>query len=389
MFKKRLILSDIEKYINSPEALIISGMRRTGKTTLLKHLFNKIKSKNKLFLDLENPINRKYFEEENYEQIKKAFEFLGNVFYEKLYVFLDEIQFVKNLPSIVKYFIDNYGVKFFLTGSASFYLKNLFIESLAGRKIIFEINPLTFSEFLEFKSVNFRIPQNIESVTKEIHETIKPLYEEYLFYGGFPQVVLKNNVEAKKKAIEDVFTSFYQLEVLQLGDFRKNEVLRDLMLLLMQRAGTKLDVLRLSKELRISRQTLNNYISFLRGTYFLHTVTPFTRGADSEIRKTPKVYFCDCGILNSFTHINKGVLFENAVFQNLRVKGKINYFQKKSCVEIDFIFENKYAFEIKTTSHESDVRKLKNLSSQLKLKNFKVVSLEYSYLKNVIYPYML
>ena len=77
MIKERLILKKIKKYVDPPEAIILTGMRRTGKTTLLKYIYEKNNSSNKLFLDLENPVNRKYFDEENYEKIKKAFEFLG------------------------------------------------------------------------------------------------------------------------------------------------------------------------------------------------------------------------------------------------------------------------------------------------------------------------
>ena len=146
MIKPRFIFKKIEPYLNSPEAIIINGMRRVGKTTVLAYFYDYIASKNKIFIDLENPINRKYFEEDNYEQIKISFEVLGIDFSRQAFIFLDEIQFVKKLPSIIKYFIDHYKVKFFLTGSASFYLKNLFTESLAGRKYIFELFPLSFKK---------------------------------------------------------------------------------------------------------------------------------------------------------------------------------------------------------------------------------------------------
>jgi hypothetical protein len=114
MFKHRIILEKIKLYFDSPEAIVITGMRRTGKTTLLKHIFDNINSENKLFLDLENPVNRKYFEDENYENIKRAIQFLGIDLNKKAYIFCDEIQFVKNLPSVVKYFVDHYNLKFFL-----------------------------------------------------------------------------------------------------------------------------------------------------------------------------------------------------------------------------------------------------------------------------------
>lgn len=388
MIKPRLIFNEIKQYFDSPEAIIITGMRRTGKTTLLKLIFEKIHSKNRLFLDLENPLNRKYFEEENYEKIKVSFEMLGVDFSHKLYIFLDEIQFVKNLPSVVKYFIDHYGVKFFLTGSASFYLKNLFTESLAGRKYIFQLFPLTFSEFLLFKESSFKIPSDISIITKTNHEAIFPLYEEYVLYGGFPGVVLKTNVEEKKRALEEIFMSFFQQEVLQLGDFRKNEVIRDLILLLIQRLGSKVDIQKLSKELGIGRPTLYDYIAFLEGTFFIKTLRPFTKGKDSEIRKMPKVYICDSGLANYLANLDSGLLFENSVFQNLRQKGELNYFQKKRGIEIDFILNKEIAYEVKTTPHLSDVKRLERVSSELNLKDFQIVSKNYAEHENVIYGFM-
>jgi len=389
MFKPRLLYDKIKPYFDSPEAIIITGMRRTGKTTLLNLIFEQIDSKNKIFVDLENPLNRKYFEEENYERIKISFEFLGIDFTQKSYIFLDEIQFVKNLPSVVKYLIDHYKVKFFLTGSASFYLKNLFTESLSGRKYLFELFPLTFSEFLLFKESALKIPDSAQEISKEIFETISPLYDEYIFFGGFPGVVLKTNVEEKKKALEEIFTSFFQQEILQLGDFRRNEVIRDLILLLTQRLGSKLDIQRISKEIGLSRPTVYEYIAFLEGTYFLKTIRPFTRGKNSEIRKMPKVYLCDTGLANHLSHLDMGLLFENNIFQNLRQRGELNYYQKKKGTEIDFILNKKIAYEVKLTPQLSDARKLKKAVNELNLEEFRVIAKNYSEIENVTYGFMI
>src|SRR3989338_3161618 len=148
---QRDLYAEIEPYMDQPETIVITGMRRTGKTTLLRFMYEKVGQNNKLFLDLENTLNRKYFEEEDYERIKFNLEVLGLNFQNKAFLFLDEIQFIKNLPSIVKYLADHYSVKFFLTGSSSFYLKNLFSESLSGRKYIFELFPLNLNDFLRLK----------------------------------------------------------------------------------------------------------------------------------------------------------------------------------------------------------------------------------------------
>lgn len=387
--KPRLVFDQIKPYLDSPEAIILTGMRRTGKTTLLNFVHDQIASKNKIFLDLENPLNRRYFEESNYEKIKSSFEIMGIDFASKPFIFLDEIQFVRSLPSVVKYFIDHYQVKFFLTGSASFYLKNLFTESLAGRKYLFELFPLSFSEFLIFKESALRIPQNARGITKPVFDMISPLYEEYILFGGFPGVVLKSSVEEKRKALEDIFSSFFQLEILQLGDFRRNKAIRDLMLLLMQRVGSKLDIQKLSKELGISRPTLNEYISFLEGTYFIKTIGPFSRGRDTEIRKMPKVYLCDTGLANHLAKLEMGELFENSVFQNLRLRGELNYYQRKSGVEVDFILDKREAYEVKMSPQEPDLRKLQEIAKELGLENPKIISRNYSNLEDVVYGFLL
>lgn len=143
MIIERRLFADLAPYLDSPEAVIITGMRRTGKSTAMQYQYDRVSSDNKLLLDLENPLNRRYFEEENYERIKFTLTGLGLDFKQRAYVFIDEIQFMKNIPSVAKYFIDHYQTKFFLTGSASFTMKNLFSESLAGRKVIFELSPLS------------------------------------------------------------------------------------------------------------------------------------------------------------------------------------------------------------------------------------------------------
>ena len=119
MLIERDIFVKIKPYINSPGAIVITGMRRVGKTTLLRQIMEEIKSENKIFLDMENPATRKYFEEENYETILNNLRFLGMDTSKKGYVFLDEIQFLKNIPSDVKYLSDHYKIKFFLSGSTS------------------------------------------------------------------------------------------------------------------------------------------------------------------------------------------------------------------------------------------------------------------------------
>ena len=389
MIIKRKIYSEIKKVIDSPEAVIITGMRRVGKTTLLQYILQNIKSENKIYLDLENPINQKYFEEENYENILDNFEILGLDVKKQAFVFLDEIQFVKNIPSAVKYLMDHYKIKFFLSGSASFYLKNLFTESLAGRKYIFELFPFSFDEFLKIKNKRIDLKKLKSKISETIYKQINGYYDEYILYGGFPGVAQKETIKEKEMALDDIFTSYFQMEVKQLGDFRKIKIIRDLMLLLLERAGSKLDIQKLAKELGVARETIYDYMGFLESTYFIKLIRPFSRNKDSEIRSMPKFYVCDSGLASRFAQISEGALFENSVFLALRDKGEVNYYQKKSGVEIDFILDKKRAYEVKISPDKRDLNKLRLLAKELKLRDYKIISKKYTDLNNVIYGFAL
>ena len=270
-----------------------------------------------------------------------------------------------------------------LTGSSSFYLKKLFPESLAGRKIIFELFPLDFEEFLLFKGIkrDFQIGFGEKYKQKNIisYEKLKPFYNEYLNYGGFPQVVLEDETEVKKQHIKDIFRSYFEKEVAMLADFKKVKVFRDLLLLLLERVGSKLDISKLASIAGVSRDTVYSYLAFLEGTYFIFLISPYSKNVDREISGTRKVYICDNGILQMFSSVNAGALFENAMYHNLKKYGDLSYYQKRSGAEIDFILpKEKIAIEIKQTANQHDVVRLKKVSAALSLRENYVVSQKFA-----------
>ncbi len=385
MIIQRDLYLSISPVLSSPEAIVITGMRRVGKTTLLKYIYEQINSQNKIYLDLENPRNQIYFQETDYDAIKRNLELLGLQKTGQGFVFLDEIQWVRQLPSVVKYLMDTYRIKFILSGSSSFYLKNQFSESLAGRKYIFELYPLNFSEFLQIKQVPPPPKSQSGQATLSLYTTYKSYMDEYLKYGGFPGVVLKATDAEKRAALEDIFTSYYQLEVLQLSDFRKSHKIRDLLFLLMERTGSRLDAQKLANTLGIARQTLIEYLSFLEGTYFIKIIRPATTNRDVEIRKTGKLYVCDPGLVRQFSQVDEGSLFENAVYWNLQKHGTIQYYQRKNGAEIDFILNNQHAYEVKLHPEKDDLQKAQALAKDINLSHANLVSREYVSLQDVLY----
>lgn len=381
MYYSRTILPQLQKQIETPQIVVLTGMRRVGKTSLYRMLFDEIQSKNKVFLDIENPLEQKIFEETDYNNIWANLKSFGITTNEKAYLFLDEIQAMPEIVKAVKYLHDHYDVKFFLTGSSSFYLKNLFPESLAGRKVIFELFPLSFAEFLLFRGIKKDTYESFHDKDQKknaiTHEKVKKLYDEYLEFGGFPQVVLTYNQAQKKIQLVDIFKSYFEKEVQILADFRQLKTFRDILLLLLSRVGGKLEIGKLASEAGVARETIYSYISFLEGTYFISLISPFSRSIDREVSGTKKLYLCDTGLINRFARVSGGSLFENAVFQNLRHYGEIHYYQRRSGGEVDFILGDQASFEVKTHGTSRDLQTVNMVASDLGIKQSYVITKDF------------
>lgn len=393
LFTKRKILPVLEKYLDSSEPIVLTGFRRVGKTTVVKYLFDNLKTDNKIFLDMESPINQRIFKKENYESIVSDLTNLGLDIKTKAYVFIDEIQYSKKSPSIVKYLFDHYKIKFVLTGSSSFYLKNHFTESLSGRKFLFELFPLDFEEFLWFKGERLSLDSD--------YDLLRHLYDEYMEFGGLPAVVLENDIDNKRLRLDDALGSYFQLDVVNLTSFQERKNLESLMFLLASRVGSKLDITKLAQTLGVSRQTLYTYLEFLKETYLINLVPQYSNSSDVVVRKVQKLYFNDTGIANRVEKLSQGQIFENTVFNQLYLKSYFNnlgqtlkprvyYYQLKTGAEIDFITEG-VGYEVKLSGSVYDLNRMERFSKKLDLNDCKVISLEKSVSGNdkIIYPFNL
>jgi len=379
MFYKRHILTALENELTTKEIVVLTGMRQVGKTTLLNYLFEQVETKNKVFFDLGNPLHRKIFEEENYDSIwnnLKAFDISSD---SKVYLFLDEVQNLPDISRVVKYLYDHWDVKFFLTGSSSYYLKNLFPESLAGRKMIFELFPLTFEEFLQFNDIKRQ-----KESGKITYELYLPYYKEFMEYGGFPSVVLEKNLQRKKKLLGEIFTSYFEQDAKTLADFKDISKLRDLILLLVPRIGSKIEITKLADSLNLSRETVYSYLSFLEQTYFITLLSKYSRSIDRQAAGSKKLFLCDCGMANILGRTSEGQIFEQSVFQNLRPFHKINYYSRGGENEIDFIVDGKKGLEVKVNVSKRDLGNLARRARAAKIPENYLVSLEYKEEKRII-----
>lgn len=367
IFYPRAIYPSLQAHARKKQVSVLTGMRRTGKTTLLKKLMEESPIEQKVFFDLERIDNRELFSEKNYETIVHVLTQRGIQFSEKVLIGIDEIQLVPNLPSVVKYLYDAYDIKFILTGSSSYYLKNQFNESLAGRKKIFEIYPLSFKELLDFKGVAYSPGGTFtERVFMQAeYERLKLYYQEYVEYGGFPEVVLVDNIADKQDLVKDILSSYINLDLLALSDIQKSTEAFKLIKLLASRIGTKLEVSKICTLSGLTRPRVENYLSLFEQSYLIRTIPVSSKNPDREIVKARKLYFLDNGIASISARLGSGSKFENAVFNQLRPHGKVSYYALKTGNEIDFILDGKEAFEVKETASAHDLKKAQSLAKNL------------------------
>ena len=369
MFIERQIHKKVRNYLKEKQIIVITGMRRVGKTTLVKELFKEIDSHNKVYLDLQKAENRELFGDKNYDNILLQLkDKRGLDLSQKMYIAIDEIQLIPELPGIIKYLYDHNDIKFIVTGSSSYYMKNLFTESLSGRKMIFELFPLDFDEFLNFKDIKHgnNIDFRNTSILELGYSTFRLFYEEYIEYGGFPQVVLADSADVKRDMLKDIIDSYINIDVETLSDFKKKDDFYKLVKILAERVGSRLDYSKISKIVGIADVTLKNYLKFLEDTYLIQRISVFTESKEKEITKAQKLYFVDTGIANVLADLSGGSKFENTVFNQLKHHGEIRYYALKTGREIDFVLlkekEDPIALEVKETPTYFDVENLSKLA---------------------------
>lgn len=365
-YKARQIYPELKEHLSKKFITLITGLRRTGKTTLLKKLIEDFSGTNKIYIDLERLDNRELFSEKNYENIIMALNSRGLNFKKRALIAIDEVQLLPNIVSVVKYLYDNYQIKFVLTGSSTYYIKNLFSESLAGRKKIFELHTLNFGEFLGFKDVTFKSHKTFggKFISAE-YERLKNYYNEFIRYGGFPEVVLSKTNEDRKDIIHDILNSYLNIDIKQIAEIRDQKNIHNLLKMLAIRAGTRLDYSKISSLTGISRPSVYNYIDLLENTFLITRIPVLSKNKDREIVKAPKIFINDNGLLNYLAEVSSGVQFENAVFNQLKFFDRLHYYSLKTGKEIDFILNRETAIEVKETATIQDAVALKNLSAKI------------------------
>ncbi len=370
---RRDILNEILNWFKDNRVIILTGIRRCGKSTILKQI-------------IENKKDYCYvnFEDERFLDFKaQDFETLNEILIEvynapKIY-FFDEIQNIDKFETFVRRLQDE-KKKVIITGSNASLLSKEFGTKLTGRYKPFEIFPFSFSEYLKFKNINLEKDWNCKT-QKRIE--IKKAFNEYLELGGFPEYLKTRD----KEYIKNIFENILYKDVIARYSIKKQRVIKELINILTTNISSTFTYNSIKTTLHLGNSiTIKEYISYLTNSYFFFELPKFDFSLRKSLIAPKKIYIIDTAF-NQITGFNfspnTGKNLENVVFIELkRRKKEIYYFAEKN--ECDFIIKNEskimqaiqVCYNFNKENQEREVKGLLGALNKFKLKKGLIITFD-------------
>ncbi len=340
----RRCFAELVLEIGRPEISILLGPRQVGKTFLLRELQKQARGTGlrTRYYNLEIPSDLMIFNKTDAEVFRLLTEKTD-------VVLIDEFHYLKNASKIFKAVFDSRKkVKIFASGSSSIEIHKHLKESLAGRRLVTRIPPLSLDEF------NQKTPKNAAASR----------YEEYLTYGGLPGLLHVPEASSKVRLLDELLAAYIQKDVKSLIKEENIRAFNHLIYLLAENQGSLVSENSLSRDIGLTAATVSKHLSILENTYVCHPVHSYARSLGNELKKSKKIYFYDLGIRNALLkdfgsprrRIDRGVLHESFVFLQLacvlKPNTEIKFWRNKSGQEIDFVVlkdRKPFLIEVKTT----------------------------------------
>ncbi|MBU1111033.1 ATP-binding protein [Patescibacteria group bacterium] len=348
----------LSHWLENPDVLVILGPRQSGKTTLIKRQIQSLVEKG-----LNNSIFYFNLDNENlqalFKQVSSFVKFIQSksTNNKRAYIFIDEIQRVKNAGLFLKQIQDlDMPFKLIISGSSSLEVKAKTKEHLTGRKKEFLLTPLSFAEFLK-QSLRKKVEsipslQNKNELLDFTHlygEAIWKAACEYLLYGGYPKVVMTPDPQDKIAELAEIYSSYLKKDVQDYLGVENVEAFNKLVSLSAFQLGNLVNFSELASSLQITRATVKKYLTVLQDSFVLTMLPPFFTNRKRELVKNQKVFWLDNGlrnfIINNFTSIttrgDHGALIENFVFNELTRKihppSTFHFWRTQTGAEVDFV----------------------------------------------------
>ena len=345
-----MMIINRNKYLNEMVALrhngmikIITGMRRCGKSYLLFQLFPSflknegVDNNHIIMVDLEDFANREMRNPDNlYKYVKSRI--VDNQMY---YLLMDEVQMLDHFVDVLNGLLKIPNIDIFVTGSNAKFLSKDIITEFRGRGFEISIYPLSFSEYMSVYP-----------------GTIQAGLNEYMLYGGLPQILSYDNAEHKVEFLKKLFEETYIKDIKERYDIRKDDDLEELINIVASCIGALSNPSKLAntfkseKKSLISYDTVKNYLDYLADSFLIEKASRFDIKGKQYINSPYKYYFMDLGLRNArinFRQFEKPHLMENVIYNELRIRGfnvdvgvvpvvkTVNGKQCRSNLEVDFV----------------------------------------------------
>lgn len=335
MIYRKTYMDQIIPFIDTPFVKILTGVRRCGKSTVMEMIREELLKRG---ISKENIISYR-FDSLEYEEIDTA----GKLYREikpqiqegtKTYLFLDEVQEVKEWEKAVNSFLSDFDVDIYVTGSNSRMMSSEISTYLTGRYVSFRIYPLSFSEYLEFR----RTYAETNDVYKE--------FMRYIKMGGFPALQLQDySLESAYTVVRDIYNSTIFTDIVKRNQIRKVDQLERVVKYTFSNVGQTFSALTLSKYLKsqnrqMDPETVYSYLNKLESAYILHRCSRYDIKGKEILKTQEKFYLADSAFRFSVLGYDDNAvasMLENVVYLELRHRGYDVYVGKLDTTEIDFV----------------------------------------------------
>jgi predicted AAA+ superfamily ATPase len=370
---ERTQLAEVERAASIPHAVIISGLRRVGKSTLLAQLAHKLGRESFYYVNFEDD-RFLSFEPDDASRLYQA---LLELFGERQIFIIDEIQNIPGWEHFVRRFMDM-GFKFYITGSNASLLSRELGTRLTGRYIPIELFPFSFREFLTFRGEALPDIQRMTTVDKA---RLQKLLGDYLQMGGIPDALKYPELPLLRTLYDDVLyrdiATRYRLEAVT--------ALKELAFYLMSNPAGMVSFNKLKEQFRLgSVNTIKSYVDYMANSWLVFTLNLYDFSVKRQQIAPKKVYCIDTGLSNEVGFgfsPNTGKLLENLVFLALRRQTKeIYYYATPGGYEVDFYLSEKrqliqVAQNIESpVTREREIRAIRDAVASLKVESALILS---------------
>lgn len=342
IYKRENYLNKIRGFYKDDMIKVISGIRRCGKSFFLKSIIQEL---------LENGINEKdiiYIEldKKGYKDIKTSKQ-LEKVIDEKIidddfkYLFIDEIQNVKDFESLINSYREEGNISIFITGSNSYLLSGELVTKLTGRYIEIEMMTLSFYEYVDMKRF----------LNKNVNENIYLEFEEYIRNGGFPKSLYYDNYDEKITYTSSVINQIFDKDIKASNKIKDKALFERIEKFVINNFGAVISIKNIYKYLKdevkinVDRRTIKRYLDILEKAKIIYSCELFDIKSKSVLKGEKKYYLADLSIYysqNTDNRINYGPVLENVMYAYLKSKNyklSVGYIGKFEC---DFIARANY-----------------------------------------------